>query len=154
VERGHRGGRRDAAGAIESVGLRAEPDRAAVRLALEQQVARDLGGFSDAERQQAAGERIEGAEMADLGGPEARFWSAGGAGRRQALGLGDEEDAVHWSSSSSSSGARRISSRSASPRRARSGVVSYSKRSSGVTRIPRERPRPARRNGVARASAR
>ena len=33
------------------------------------------------------------------------------------------------------------------------GVVSYSKRSSGVTRIPRVRPSPLRRNGVARASA-
>src|SRR5262249_36379098 len=141
------------AGAVERVGLGAQPDRAGVRLALQQQIARDLGGLADAERQQAAGERIERAEVTDLRRPEPPLQPADGAGGRQPLRLVDEEDAGHDSPSPSLPGPRRPSSSSESTRRARSGVVSYSKRSSGVTRIPRLRPNPLRRNGVARASA-
>src|SRR5437667_5981587 len=88
--------------------------------------------------------------MPDLGPAESRLEAADHPGRCRPLGLVDQEDARHSSSSSRAAAARSRSS----TRRAVSGCGSYSKRSSGVTRSPRARPTWPRRNVAARASAR
>src|SRR5207244_1722636 len=76
-ERGERGlrERRDGrrvdrrAGAVERVGRGAEADRALVRLLLDEEIARHLGRLAEAEREEAARERVERAQVSDLGVP-------------------------------------------------------------------------------------
>src|SRR5262249_56647753 len=87
---------------VERVGEHAKADRSRVGLALREQVASDLRRLAETERQETAGEGIEGAEVTDLGPAEARLERADGAGRRRALRLVDEQEAGHRFSSSDS----------------------------------------------------
>ena len=70
------------------------PSRIVPRTPSLREEGRDLGGFAEAERQEPARERIERAEMPDLGAAEPALERADDAGRRHALGLVDEEDPV------------------------------------------------------------
>src|SRR5207248_11070406 len=146
----HGGGAHRRPGAIERIRRRPEPDRPAVTLVLEEQPARDLRRLADAEREQSAGERVERPEMADLRAAKARLQRANDAGRRRTFRLVDEEKPVQAHSPSSS---RFVPRRRSSTRCAVSGAVSYSNRSSGVTRSPRACPTSPRRKWLARASA-
>src|SRR5438093_13444914 len=153
IERGlreRRDGRRvdRRAGAVERVGRGAEADRALVRLLLDEEVARHLGRLAEAEREEAARERVERTQVPDLGPPEPRLERTDYAGRGRPLRLVDQEDAGHSASPSLAARSR------SSTRRAVSGWVSYSKRSSGVTRSPSARPTRPLRKVAARASAR
>ena len=156
VERGRR--RAPGTGAVavtcpvrSSVSVAApEADRARVGLALEQQVARDLRRLAEAERQQPAGERVERAEVPDLRAAEAAA-SAPGSRRPTIMPSGLSTRRMPVTARPRRPVRRPPRRSSSSTRRAVSGVVSYSKRSSGVTRRPSARPSAPRRNGVARA---
>src|SRR5206468_10988968 len=122
-----------------------EADRALVPLLHAEALGRDLGGFAAAEREEPARERVERAQVPGLGPPEPRLERTDHPGRGRPLRLVDQEDAGHSASPSLAARSR------SSTRRAVSGCVSYSKRSSGVTRSPSARPTRPRRKVAARA---
>src|SRR5205823_12339744 len=102
----------------------AEANRARVLLAFEQQVARHLRRLTEAERQEAARERVERAEVPHLGAAERRAQDTNHPRRRHRFGLVDQKDAGHTSSSSRGRAGPR---KRASTRSAVSGTSSEAK---------------------------
>src|SRR5579872_6797802 len=78
------------AGAIERVGPDTEPDHTFVLFYSVLQKWRELGGLANQNRQQAGGEWIECAQMADAGGTNARLDLAHDLGRGNPRGLVDD----------------------------------------------------------------
>ena len=120
----------DGAGAVAGVGRGAELDQAAIALVGGVEELGDLRAFAEAERQQAGGEGIQRAEVADLGAAREQALDAPHhVGGGQAVGLVDEQDAVHdWSPEGGDSFSS-LERRSASSR-----LGSNSKTTSGATR--------------------